>query len=115
TTSRPTASPAWPTDGRAWRERGSAQLAGRRPGRVASLPMAGSLLVGIAGGSGSGKTTIARKLAATFGPHELTVIPLDAYYRDRRDQSPAERARINYDHPEAFDQTLLLEHLAALK
>ncbi len=77
--------------------------------------MAGSLLVGIAGGSGSGKTTIARKLGATFGPHELTVIPLDAYYRDRRDLSPAERAQLNYDHPEAFDQPLLLEHLTALK
>ncbi len=77
--------------------------------------MTGSLLVGIAGGSGSGKTTVARKLAATFPPDELSVVPLDAYYRDRRHQSLEERARVNYDHPEAFDEELLIAHLSALK
>lgn len=72
------------------------------------------LIVGIAGGSGSGKTTIARHLDRAFPDEHLAVIPLDAHYRDRRELSPEERAQINYDHPDAFDEALLIEHLAVL-
>lgn len=74
-----------------------------------------SILIGITGGSGSGKTTFARALAERFEPGNLLLISLDSYYRDRADQTLEERARINYDHPEAFDQALLLEHLQALR
>ena len=74
-----------------------------------------SILVGIAGGSGSGKTTFARGLQAHFRPHELLVLPLDAYYLDRKGMAPAERERINYDHPSAFDTTLLYDQLQALR
>lgn len=74
-----------------------------------------SVVIGITGGSGSGKTTFARALARRFGPEELLVLSLDAYYRDQSHQSPAERARVNYDHPGAFDEPLLLEHLHLLR
>jgi uridine kinase len=73
------------------------------------------VLVGIAGGSGSGKTTIAEALAGRYPAEQLQTIPLDAYYRDRSGMSKAEKARLNYDHPGAFDEPLLLEHLTALK
>jgi uridine kinase len=72
-------------------------------------------LVGIAGGSGSGKTTIAKALSANYTFDRLRTIPLDAYYRDRKDMPVEARGQINYDHPEAFDQDLLLEHVRQLK
>lgn len=70
--------------------------------------------IGIAGGSGSGKTTIARALGTHYGQDRLVVVELDSYYRDRKGLSPEGRARINYDHPEAFDEALLLEQMQAL-
>ncbi|RMG12077.1 MAG: uridine kinase [Planctomycetota bacterium] len=74
-----------------------------------------TVLVGIAGGSGSGKTTIASALSAHYPPEHLQIVPLDAYYADRSGMPPQELARVNYDHPEAFDQLLLLEHMSSLK
>ena len=74
-----------------------------------------SMLIGVGGGSGSGKTTVTRALVADYPPDQVQVVPLDAYYLDRRDMTPEERTRINYDHPEAYDTPLLLEHLRALK
>jgi len=73
------------------------------------------LLIGITGGSGSGKTTLAAALQKRFAPEELLLISLDSYYRDRSDLSLPERRKLNYDHPDAFDQPLLVEHLAALR
>lgn len=73
------------------------------------------LLIGITGGSGSGKTTLAAALQKRFGPEELLLISLDSYYRDRSDLSLDERRKLNYDHPDAFDQPLLVEHLEALR
>lgn len=73
------------------------------------------VLVGIAGGSGSGKSTLARALAGSFGPDQVQIIYQDMYYRERSGLSLEERARVNYDHPDAFDEPLLVEHLAALK
>ena len=72
-------------------------------------------VLGIAGGSGSGKTTVARALATAFGPEQVQVVVQDAYYRDRRDLSFDDRCKINYDHPDAFDEALLVEHLRQLR
>ncbi|MCO5166719.1 MAG: uridine kinase [Planctomycetes bacterium] len=73
------------------------------------------ILVGVAGGSGSGKTTVARALAASFRAEQVQIVLMDSYYRDRRDVPFEERARINYDHPDAFDEPLLVEQLRALR
>jgi uridine kinase len=71
-------------------------------------------LLGVAGGSGSGKTTVAERLAGIVGGTDLALLRLDAYYRDRNHLPFAEREAINYDHPDAFDWPLLLDHVAAL-
>jgi uridine kinase len=71
-------------------------------------------LIGVAGGTGSGKTTVAERLAAMVGQRELALVKLDSYYRDRSDLPFEERAAINYDHPDAFDWPLLMTHLAEL-
>ena len=73
------------------------------------------LVVGIAGGSGSGKTTVARKLAAGLGPERVALVEQDAYYGDAAHLPPTERAARNYDHPDAIDAPLLAAHLRALK
>ena len=72
------------------------------------------IVIGIAGGTGSGKTTLTRKLMENFGD-QVTVIYHDNYYRAHHDMAPAERAKLNFDHPDAFDTELMLEHLTALK
>ena len=74
-----------------------------------------SLIIGIAGGSGSGKTTLALRLKARFGEEEVRLIPHDSYYK-RHDELPYEkRCLLNYDHPDAFDNDLLVHHLKELK
>jgi len=70
------------------------------------------MLIGIAGGTGAGKTTVARQV--TEGVESVRVVPLDNYYRDRSGLDADERAQINYDHPDAFDWALVREHLGAL-
>lgn len=70
--------------------------------------------IGVAGGSGSGKTTVAERLATMVGAEHLALIPLDAYYVTRAHLPIEERAQVNYDHPNAFDWELLDEHLALL-
>lgn len=88
------------------------------PGQVTSAPHDNRLrrpyLIAVAGGSNSGKTTIASRLAELIGDEQLAVIKLDSYYVERRDEPIAERAKANYDHPDAFDWDLLNDHLAAL-
>lgn len=74
-----------------------------------------SLLIGIGGGTGSGKTTIASRIKESFKGARVVVIPQDAYYKDRGHLTPEERSKINYDHPDAFDTELLLKHLKELK
>ena len=74
-----------------------------------------NLIIGIAGGSGSGKTTLACRLKALFGEDEVRLISHDSYYK-RHDELPfAERCKLNYDHPDAFDNDLLIQHLKELK
>ena len=70
-----------------------------------------NLIIGIAGGSGSGKTTLACRLKALFGEDEVRLISHDSYYK-RHDELPfEERCKLNYDHPDAFDNALLIYHL----
>ncbi len=72
------------------------------------------MILGIAGGTGSGKTTLTRRLKERFGD-EVSVVYHDNYYKRRDDLTYEERCAINYDHPNAFDTDMLLEHLAQLK
>ncbi|MGH9134017.1 MAG: uridine kinase [Ilumatobacteraceae bacterium] len=71
-------------------------------------------LIGVAGGSSSGKTTIAERLVELTGVGHLSLIKLDSYYVDRPDESIEQRRAANYDHPDAFDWPLLNDQLAAL-
>lgn len=73
-----------------------------------------SFLLGVAGGSASGKTTVAERLAQLRGPDDVALLRLDSYYVDRRHLPLEERARVDYDHPDEFDWPLLLEHVDAL-
>ena len=73
-----------------------------------------TLTIGIAGGTGSGKTTITKKIIAEFGS-DVSVIHHDSYYKAHDDMTFEERCKLNYDHPDSFDTPLLLEHLRALK
>jgi uridine kinase len=72
-------------------------------------------VVGIAGGTGSGKTTVAHKLASAMPDGRCVTIEHDAYYRDQGHLSPDERAKINYDHPGSLESSLLIEHLRELR
>ena len=73
-----------------------------------------SLIIGVAGGTGSGKSTLTRLLSEHFG-NAVTVINHDDYYKAQLDLSYAERCMQNYDHPDAFDTDLLIEHLRRLR
>ena len=73
-----------------------------------------TILIGIAGGTGSGKTTLTKHLKKHFGG-DVTVIGHDSYYKRQLGKTYEERAQQNYDHPSAFDTDLLIEHLKALK
>lgn len=72
------------------------------------------IIIGVAGGSGSGKTTVSRALYEHFSGYPITIIEQDYYYKDQSDLSPAERRLQNYDHPFAFDNELMFEQLSAL-
>ena len=79
-------------------------------------PMAGRpSVVGIAGGTGSGKTTVAERLAEAMPRGRCVTIDHDAYYRDQGHLSPEDRADVNYDHPAALDSELLARHLRELR
>lgn len=64
-------------------------------------------IIGIAGGTGSGKTTVVRKIVEALPPHYVAVVPLDSYYNDTTHMTEEERHAINFDHPDAFDWKLL--------
>jgi uridine kinase len=73
------------------------------------------LIVGIAGGTGSGKTTVVKKVMERFPNDEVIVIPQDAYYKDNGHIPLEERQKINFDHPDSLEFSLLIEHLEKLK
>ena len=75
---------------------------------------ASPFLLGVAGGSGSGKTTVAERLAGLPQAPSLALVRLDSYYRDAQHLPLEERAAANYDHPDAFDWELLIAHVEAL-
>ena len=72
-------------------------------------------IIGIAGGSGSGKTTVVKRIAKALPPHCVAVVPIDSYYNDTTGMTPEERRNINFDHPDAFDWTLLTEQVNMLR
>lgn len=72
-------------------------------------------IIGVAGGTGSGKTTVVKKIVEALPPHYVAVVPLDSYYNDTSDMIDAERKAINFDHPDAFDWELLNKHVRQLK
>ena len=73
------------------------------------------LIVGIAGGTGSGKTTVVKKLLEAFPNGEVIVIPQDSYYKDNGRIPLEERQKINFDHPDSLEFSLLINHLRQLK
>ncbi|HJK95307.1 MAG TPA: uridine kinase [Polyangiaceae bacterium LLY-WYZ-15_(1-7)] len=74
-----------------------------------------TLVIGIAGGTGSGKTTIARKITDALPSDKVDRIEHDSYYRDRPELSYDERCGLNFDHPSALETTLLVEHVRTLR
>ncbi len=74
-----------------------------------------SVIVGVAGGTGSGKTTIARTIYEELGPDKVAYIPHDAYYYDLSHLPPEDRAKRNYDHPDSLETSLLIAHLKQLR
>ncbi|MCS6994220.1 MAG: uridine kinase [Anaerolineales bacterium] len=73
------------------------------------------IVIGIAGGSGSGKTTVAQEILNRVGPARIAYLPHDAYYRDLSGLPPAQRAEVNFDHPNALETELLIQHVLQLK
>jgi uridine kinase len=95
--------------------RGGTADAGRDPRPLGPALNGPALVLGVAGGTGSGKTTVARALVERVGPDRIAVLTQDHYYRDLSHLSPDERAQHNFDHPAAVEESLLVEHLARLK
>ena len=72
-------------------------------------------VIGVAGGSGSGKSTVTRQVVAAIGSENVAVVMQDDYYRDQSHMPAEDRRKQNYDHPDAFDWPLMTQHLAALR
>lgn len=72
-------------------------------------------IIGIAGGTGSGKTTVVRKIMEALPADQVALIPQDSYYNDTTHLTMEERRRINFDHPDAFDWTLLIQQIQELR
>ena len=72
-------------------------------------------IIGIAGGTGSGKTTVVKKIVEALPPHHVAVVPLDSYYNDTSHMTEEERRAINFDHPDAFDWKLLIKQINDLR
>jgi uridine kinase len=84
-------------------------------GRVQCGNVTAPLIIGVAGGSGSGKTTVVRRIVDTLGGADVTVLEHDRYYRDHPELRLEERAALNYDHPDSLETSLLVEHVQVLK
>jgi uridine kinase len=73
------------------------------------------LVIGIAGGSGSGKTTVAQEILQRVGPARIAFLQHDSYYKDLSGLPPTQRAEVNFDHPNSLETDLLIQHIAALR
>ena len=73
------------------------------------------LIIGIAGGTGSGKTTVVKKLLEKLPDNKVVILPQDSYYRDSSDKPIEERLEMNFDHPDSIEWELLVNHLKTLK
>jgi uridine kinase len=73
------------------------------------------LVIGIAGGSGSGKTTVAQEILQRVGPERIAFLQHDSYYKDLSGLPPAQRAEVNFDHPHSLETDLLIQHIASLR
>ena len=73
------------------------------------------LVIGIAGGSGSGKTTVAQEILQRVGPDRIAFIQHDSYYKDLSGLPPAQKAEVNFDHPNSLETELLTRHIASLR
>ena len=85
-----------------------------------ALPLAseiplGPIVIGVAGGTGSGKTTVANVVLERLGAHRIAYVPHDAYYKDLRNLQRIQRDILNFDHPDSLDNELMLEHIRLLK
>ena len=78
------------------------------------MAQSGIIVIGVAGGTGSGKTTLVKALINRFGDN-ITVLSHDNYYKQHDDMTYEERSKLNYDHPSAFDTDMMIEHLRLLK
>ena len=74
-----------------------------------------ALVIGIAGGSGSGKTTVAQEILQRVGPDRIAFLQHDSYYKDLSGLPPTQRAEVNFDHPNSLETDLLIEHIACLR
>lgn len=79
------------------------------------MPKQTPIVIGIAGGSGSGKTTVTKAILNEVGSHRIAFLQHDAYYRDLKDLPPAQRALINFDHPNSLESELLITHINQLR
>src|SRR5689334_17648865 len=82
---------------------------------MTSLASRGPVVIGVAGGSGSGKTTVVHRIVDSVGTDAVTLLEHDRYYRDHSELRLEERATLNYDHPDSLETDLLVEHVKALK
>jgi len=73
------------------------------------------MIIGISGGTGSGKTTVARKIISSLGQENVAYLQQDSYYRNLGDMPLDSRNRVNFDHPDALDNELMLNHLESLR
>lgn len=79
------------------------------------MKLPGPLVIGIAGGSGSGKTTVAQEILQRVGPDRIAFLQHDSYYKDLSGLPPTQRAEVNFDHPNSLETELLIHHIACLR
>jgi len=79
------------------------------------MPARSPLVIGIAGGSGSGKTTVAQTILQRVGPDRISFLQHDAYYKNLSGLPPTQRAEVNFDHPNSLETELLIQHIRQLK
>jgi uridine kinase len=80
-----------------------------------AAPRRATLVIGIAGGSGSGKTTVAQEILQRVGADRIAFLQHDSYYKDLSGLPPAQRDEVNFDHPNSLESELLIEHIASLR